>query len=425
VTQPLPGQLKTTSLLLVLPVAFRLGENGELLFEKQACNGLERWLENFQSIVVACPLEPRERYAGRERPGEYEAVENLPNSARMTFVTLPWAYTLVSFLQTLGRTRRLLRAHIEQSKYLSFAIGGLVGDWAAVAAYEASLFGRPYSVWTDRVEHRVARGWYRDSSGARRIVRYVKNRLIVSPLMKRLEHAVISRAALGLFHGNDCFTAYAAVCREPHLVHDIHLKAEDQISETQLRHKLGALELPRPLHLVYAGRAAAMKGPMEWLEVLARLRNKRVAFKATWLGDGPQLQAMKDEIQSKGLTDAIALPGHTSNRSALLATLRDADLFLFCHQTPESPRCLIEALMSACPIIGFDAPYPRDLLAGNANGLLVPLNDTEALATAVALLDADRGLLRKVTRTCAELGTHYSDHAVFKHRSDLIKKYLR
>jgi hypothetical protein len=42
-------------LLLVMPV--RLGDEGQgLLFEAQACNDIERWLENFKRIQVVCPV---------------------------------------------------------------------------------------------------------------------------------------------------------------------------------------------------------------------------------------------------------------------------------------------------------------------------------------------------------------------------------
>ena len=46
---------------------------------------------------------------------------------------------------------------IEDADYLSFAIGGLFGDWGAVACFEAHRMKRPYAVWTDRVESRVMR----------------------------------------------------------------------------------------------------------------------------------------------------------------------------------------------------------------------------------------------------------------------------
>jgi hypothetical protein len=30
------------------------------LFESQACNGLERWADNFESVIVAAPVIPEE-----------------------------------------------------------------------------------------------------------------------------------------------------------------------------------------------------------------------------------------------------------------------------------------------------------------------------------------------------------------------------
>ena len=42
----------------------------------------------------------------------------------------------------------------------------------------------------------------------------------------------------------------------------------------------------------------------------------------------------------------VALPGFIRDRSAILKVLREAQVFVFCHKTPESPRNLIEALVS-------------------------------------------------------------------------------
>ena len=40
------------SMLLVLPVPVRI-RDGVTLFEAQACNGVERWADNFASLVIA------------------------------------------------------------------------------------------------------------------------------------------------------------------------------------------------------------------------------------------------------------------------------------------------------------------------------------------------------------------------------------
>ena len=59
---------------------------------------------------------------------------------------------------------------------------------------------------------------------------------------------------------------------------------------------------------------------------------------------------------------------------------------MFCHKTPESPRNLIEALVSGAPIVGYDSPFPRDLIAAHGGGVLTPLNDVNALVDSLASL---------------------------------------
>ena len=413
------------TLLLVLPVPFRRDEAGRLMFETQACNGLDRWADNFSRVIVACPLLPTTWHASNESTSAgYTTVDQIAAFYRIEFVPLPAAYSIGTFARKLGVTKRLLAQKIADADYLSFAIGGLVGDWGAVAAMVAKAHKRPYSIWTDRVEHRVVKAAYADARGARRIVRWLKNGAVVSPLMKLLEHHVIRHSALGLFHGRDCFQSYSPYCRAPHIVHDIHLKASDRIGREELTVKLLRSTSAAPLNIVYAGRAAEMKGPMDWIQVLAKLHGRGLAFQAVWMGDGPLLERMRAEVARLGLAGVVSLPGNVKDRDTVLASLRGADLFLFCHQTPESPRCLIEALMAGTPIAGYDMPYPRDLLGEVANEWLVRTGDLEALAALIADLAIDRPRLSRLVQTAANIGSHFSDDAVFRHRSSLIRRFL-
>ena len=417
--------IERDSILLVLPVGFRRSAGPGLLFEKQACNGLERWADHFGKVVVACPLEPGgpPGLSGTAATVEYLEVDSLPSRARIEPIPLPFAYRLGQFLKCYRETRATLARAIGECEYLSFAIGGLVGDWASVAALEAIRQGRKYSIWTDRVEHMVIRSSHLDSSGLRRSYLRIKNNWIKSPLMKPLERHLIGHSALGLFHGRDCFDAYSPHCREPRLVHDIHLKPGDRIPPEQLLAKVERVRAGGPIRLVYAGRMAEMKGPFDWIRAMAGLRDRKVDFRATWIGDGPLLAEARAEIERLGLGDRVELPGFVGDRTLLLQALRDSDLFVFCHKTPESPRCLIESLMSATPIIGYDRSYPRDLLEDLAGRFLVPLDDEDALVDRIAAIDADRPGLASAAEKCDELGSHYSDEAVFRHRSELIKEF--
>ncbi|MDR5652323.1 glycosyltransferase [Ruixingdingia sedimenti] len=404
------------TLLIYAPVPLYRAADGGWLVEAQACNGLRLWAENFARVIVMMPLAP-----GAPPPGWVPAAAIGPAVARIEIAALPMAWRPDRFLRHLPATRRRIRALIDRADYLSFAIGGLFGDWGAVACFEARRMGRRHAVWTDRVESAVTRHMAAQPGPWRARLRA---RLTHRP-MAALERAVIRGADLGLFHGGETFAAYAPFSRNPHMVHDIHLSRADHIAPAALKAKAaGAAE--GPLRLAYVGRADPMKGPRDWIAVLERLAAEGVDFRATWLGDGQDLAWMRARLAADGglLAGRVDLPGFTEDRGAVLRLLRGAHLFLFCHQTPESPRCLIEALVSAAPILGYDGAFARDLIAGHGGGVLVPQGDVAALAGAVAALARDRGRLAGAIRAAAADGAMFSDDEVFRHRSAIIRAHL-
>ena len=400
------------TLLIYAPVPLRRGPTG-LLVERQAANGIRLWAENFVRVIVLMPLAegpPR----GDWIPLDGEGV--LPRNVQMEWV--PEAYRPDRFLRALPAVRRKLRRLIGEADHLSFAIGGLFGDWGATASFEAHRMGRPFAVWTDRVESEVVRR----TAGQGRFKSRLRARLTHRP-MAWLERAVIRRAALGLFHGRETFEAYAPWSANPQIVHDIHIATRDHLGPAGLERKVAACA-EGPLKLCYVGRADAMKGPLDWIAALEALAAQGVDFQATWLGQGELLEEMRSRIELLGLGSRVSAPGHASNREMVLDAMREAHLFMFCHLTPESPRCLIEALVSACPIVGYGSAYASDLIAGNDGGVLVERGDVSGLAQAVVDLAGNRAKLSTLMRRAALDGAPFDDVSVFRHRSELIKEHL-
>lgn len=397
-------------LLLVLPVpVFRVGE--DLFFDSQAQNGLQQWLRNFDRIILAVIARNGQPLGGTTplRLSDY--------GGRCELVLLPERYGIAQFLLALPTIVPTLDKLIDRSTHLHFAIGGLAGDWAAVGALLAHRKGRTGSVWTDRVESEVTRLRASTDHGLRRIYRSA-----IAYGMKHYERFVIRRTALGLFHGADCFNAYAAFSPNPHLVHDIHLKPDARITPTALAAKCEGATHGRPLNIVYAGRAHPDKGVMDWIEALLALRQTDVPYVATWYGDGPELEAARRRVQDLGLSDRVHFPGRSDDRESLMRALQMADIFLFCHKTPESPRCLIEALISGTPIFGYRSAYPEDLIAKHGGGTLTPM-DPQLLAEAVRSIDSNRERLQSLFGQAASDGYPHTDEDVFRHRADLIKAF--
>lgn len=392
-------------LLLVLPLpAFSVDER--IFIDEQACTGLDLWLDNFPFATLACPT-----YDCAIPPSTTKPLDSIDAKDRLTFISLPVAYTPQSFAAHFFRTQKTLATLIDNSDYLHFAIGGFFGDWGAVAAIVANRKRLPFAVWTDRVESNVMAFQAKSMSGLRTLY-YSGNALCA----RYLERFVIRRSSIGLFNGMDCFNAYAPFCRSPHLVNNFNYGKGTHISGDQLSLRL-AHNSDRPLRFVYVGRVHKDKGVYDWIEAVASATGE---FEATWFGDGPELDKARQIVQSKGLGSKIHFFGPTSHEETL-RQLKDFDGFVFCHKTQESPRCLIEALACGLPIIGYETAYSKELVSGNSGGLLSSLNDINALTHSIERLISSRPLLSQLSRQASEDGKRFTSEIIFRERSNLMK----
>lgn len=398
-------------LLLYVPAPIFRHE-GQLYVEDQAHIGLRHWAANFAHVDVMSPTYDA------VPPRGWSAAAALDDVPGLTLHDLPAAYSPLRFFRVLPAVRARIMTLIAKSSYCSFAIGGLFGDWGAIAGFAAEKMNRPFAIWTDRVESEVMRLAARNGSAKERL----RARLYYRP-MALLEKSVISRATVGLFHGAETYAHYAPMARQADLVHDILVDKADHIPPEALAAKqAGAAD--GPLRIFYAGRVDPMKGPLDWVAALAGLRAQGIPFDATWMGDGPEMAQMRAAIASAGLEEHIRLPGFVTDRTRVLAEMRAAQVFLFCHKTPESPRNLIEALFSGTPLVGYDGAYARDLIQNTRGGRLSPIGDTQALTATLAGLAQDRAALSDLIGAAYACGAGFDVESVFRHRSELIRRYL-
>lgn len=402
------------SLLLDLGVPFHV-TGGKVHIEAEAYSGLCRWLDNFERITVCAPTLADGR---GESSIKWTVADALLESGKLSVEPFPLGYDIQAHMRHVGAVRQRLRALIPQHRYLCFSNLGWLGAWGRIGAEEAFRQGRPYAVWLDWVLHAMPPAPQKNP---------LKKawRGLQRALLKQTSLRDIRRAGLGLFHGKTVFDAYEGLSKVSRVVHDVHLREQDIIPEQLLEERLAAQS--GPLKILYVGRVDQMKGPREWLDtmegVVAQTRGQ-LDVRAEWVGDGPLLAELRGAVRARNLDAYVSFPGAEMDRRKVLEIFRGADLFAFCHLTPESPRCLIEALMSGLPLVGFESAYAADLLEGTQGGALVPLKDTAALAKAVVTCLQDRAAVGRMAREARQCGTKFSEEAVFRHRSDLIKEFL-
>jgi glycosyltransferase involved in cell wall biosynthesis len=417
-TNSIPMHSQREGMLLVLPICFRRGTFGQLLLEAQACNGLERWADQFGKVIVAAPLLPDVSLDNQRASVAWRDTARISQQDRFEFVPLPWAYSIKLFARHYRATYSLLTELIDRSQYLQFPLGGLFGDWGAVAAQCANRLGRPYAIHTDLVEDQVILQLSQGLGLPKRL-----KGLALAQLAKVYYRSIIQHSCLALLHGNDCYTAYSQFCQNSFLIHDIHTKPEDAISEAALTNKLKCVESDRILRICYCGRMVGMKAPLDWVRAIGRARDLGVNLRATWLGDGelrPEVERLIDQL---ALNEFIKITGFIDDRNQVLQTIQEAHLFVFTHVTPESPRCLIEAFISGTAIAGYTSLYAEDL-ARQGGGELVEVYNWEQLGESIRALWQNKLKLAEMIQQAAAKRHYFNDEVVFHERSELIKTYL-
>ena len=145
-----------------------------------------------------------------------------------------------------------------------------------------------------------------------------------------------------------------------------------------------AADLPqaRPL-LLGLGRLHTDKGFDTLIQAMPRLPGIHLAI----AGEGPERAALTALAAREHVADRVHFLGWRADAGALL---RAADLFVCSSRVEPLGNMVIEAWSAGCPLVAADADGPRELVRDGADGRLVPKENPEALAAAIATLLADQ-----------------------------------
>jgi colanic acid/amylovoran biosynthesis glycosyltransferase len=406
---------KSGTLLLVIPPVIRIVNGGHEV-EADFSNNLRLYLANFSHVTFACPTFPDGEASGiilRSLP-----LDKIQDADRLSFVPLPYAYREDRYLRHYLATRRLLASEIDKSQYLIFSPHAKY-DWSTLAAQLAIAKKRKYDMESDH-DHASAARFHLATMPAG--FNKLRKTIWAHSFIKIVENC-FSHSGLALLQGQDVFDAYKNIAPNPHKVLNVQISSEDHIGSVQLKKKLDRIEGKIPLSISYAGQAIARKGPLDWLKAIHGISLAGVEFQAAWFGDGSLMSEMKREAINLRIEDKVVFPG-SLGRNAIMAALQQTDIFLFCHKTGESPRCLGEALAAGCALVGYGTQYPRELVATCGGGEFADMDNWRGLVEIVVSLDKDRQKLRRLTAAAAASGGLLDRDIAMQRRIDLIKIHL-
>jgi len=105
-------------------------------------------------------------------------------------------------------------------------------------------------------------------------------------------------------------------------------------------------------------------------------------------GDGVQRGDLEDQTQALGLADAVVFAGFRTDVPALL---RAADVFVLPSLLEGLPNTALEAMSVGLPVVATRVDGVPEAVVDGETGLLVPPEDSAALAEALGKLLAEPG----------------------------------
>lgn len=173
-----------------------------------------------------------------------------------------------------------------------------------------------------------------------------------------------------------------------------------------------------PVRILSVARAIPKKGLDVLLDALARLP-RDLAWRFDHLGAGPLARELRDRARALGLEERILWHG-ARPQARVLELLHAADLFCLPARIAADgdrdglPNALLEAMATGLPVVATPISAIPEAVEDGENGVLVPPEDPDALARAIARLARDPELRARLGAQARRLVlARFSDESGF------------
>jgi glycosyltransferase involved in cell wall biosynthesis len=134
--------------------------------------------------------------------------------------------------------------------------------------------------------------------------------------------------------------------------------------------------------VAWVGRLSPEKGADVMLEALARTPT---SWRLAIVGDGPERKSLHQLAQRIGVSHRVSWHGWIPEAGSLLSAF---DTFVLSSRTEGTPITLLEAMRTEVPIVATQVGGVPDVVT-SAEAILVPSENPQAIASALARIDED------------------------------------
>ncbi|MHC4512300.1 MAG: glycosyltransferase family 4 protein [Planctomycetota bacterium] len=176
---------------------------------------------------------------------------------------------------------------------------------------------------------------------------------------------------------------------------------------------------PEPV-IGHVGQFRGEKNQQQLLQAFASCRSRDRARLLLFGGDDDGQRHLEQLTRELGIRERVTFAGTTADTSTVY---RKMDVFALSSRTEQMPLTVLEAMACGLPVVSTDVGDVRHMVCDANRGLIVPKDDTAALAAALDRVLDDPGLRRSLgdenRRRCQQ---EYDQEVCYRRYLDLYRQ---
>lgn len=198
-------------------------------------------------------------------------------------------------------------------------------------------------------------------------------------------------------------------------------QTEDALKHFSKRIQKRGIVIPNPLlnsipapytgerekKVVAAGRLTKQKNHKLLLEAFAEFLNEEKEYQLVLYGQGELQEVLENQAKELHIQDNVVFAGF---RSDILECIKSSSMYVLSSDYEGISNSLLEAMALGLPVISTDCPIggSRMCIQNNVNGILVGLNNSKELATAMKKIASDSAFAKELGVQAAKIRDRFA-----------------
>lgn len=195
------------------------------------------------------------------------------------------------------------------------------------------------------------------------------------------------------------------------------LCGEDILSKAKERN---VMMKPTVCNIVSVGRMSSEKNMIFCIDIAKQLRECSFAFHWYLIGDGIELQNIRNKIEANDLSGFITLTGRLSNPYPYI---QSADLLFHPSLVESQGLTILEAMALRTPVVVVESAGPKEFIVNGENGIIVEPCLDDTIHTIIGLYSNKLKMLQ-ICNEATETVAYYSPHEIMELIYLLLNKCL-